>query len=100
MVFMPASAVVCSHHLIVDPCIITLEMVISRAKKAYMVPIPGRLKPFGKVHIESYEERSVAQRKDCCLSSIEDGKKRNIAIRIGNCRSIGIHPAMGLPCLL
>ena len=33
---------------------------------------------------ESYDDKSSAQRKLFCLNSIEAGKKRNIAIRIGN----------------
>ena len=44
----------------------------------------------------SYDERSSAQRNGCSRSSIEAGKKRNMAIRIGIWISMGIHPPMGL----
>ena len=49
----------------------------------------------------SYDERSSAHRKCSPRNSIDAGKKRNIAIRIGNWISNGIHPPIGLtPALL
>ena len=44
----------------------------------------------------SYDERSSAHKKGCSRSSIDAGKKRNMAIRIGIWISIGIQPPMGL----
>ena len=49
----------------------------------------------GRFKIESYDERSFAQRNDCCRSSIEAGKKRNKASQIGICNKAGKQPPIG-----
>ena len=55
----------------------------------------------GRCKMLSYDERSSAHRNDFPRSSIDAGKKRNMAIRIGNWISIGIQPPIGLtPALL
>jgi hypothetical protein len=76
-----------------------VEPVIRSVKRLTWLPYKGIVK--GRLSIESYVDRSVAQRNAACLNSIETGKNRNIAKRIGIWRSIGRHPPIGFtPALL
>src|SRR5659263_312473 len=74
--------------------VIIVEAVISSVKRLTWSPYIGMVK--GRLNMESYVERSCAQRNDCCLSSMDAGKKRNMAKRIGICSIIGRHPPIGL----
>ena len=49
----------------------------------------------GKFRIESNDDKSCAHRKLSWRNSIEVGKKKNMANKIGICNNIGKHPPIG-----